>query len=200
MLGNKKVNPISDEWKARYQTLPAEVQDRIDAIDKMKPKEYQLKVIKKSKPEIKEGDIFLLSPDEDVYYYGKVLKANINHIKQDTFVQDKHLVFIFKTSTDSVSMNDYKSDYNDLLIRPTIVDISYWNKGFFFNVGNEPITNEEKSLDYGLLKIGIKTNTFCKEDGTVLNEKPEILGIFGISTITGVASKIRKELIIQSAM
>lgn len=200
MLGKKKENPIAEEWKMKYASQTKEVRDKLDAIDKMKPKEFQLKVIKKSKPKIKEGDIFVLSPIENVYFYGKVLKANINHISNDTFVQDKHLVFIFKNKTISQNIDGFNPNYSKLLIRPTIVDVSYWNKGFFFNVGNTQILEMEKKLDYGFLKIGFKANTYCKEDGTALDRKPEILGIFGVSTITGVASKVQKEIIIDPSL
>lgn len=198
MLGKTQENPVADEWKARYEALSTEVQAEIDAVDKMNAKEYQLNVIKRNNPKLKDGDIFLLNPVEGVYYYGKVMKANINHIKKDAFVHGKCLVFIFNCFTEGISIDAYKADYNDLLISPTIVDISYWNKGYFYNIGNEPITDEERNLDYGLLRIGIKSNVICKEDGTVLEKKPKILGIYGISTMTGVASRIRKEIIIQS--
>lgn len=196
MLGKKKVNPIADEWKLLYAQQSDKVKEKLDALDNMKPKDYQLKVIKKTKQEIKDGDVFILSPRDNIYFYGKVLKANISHISNDIFVQGKHLVFIFKNKSKNPSIDEFSTDYSELLIRPTIVDISYWNKGLFFNVGNIPITEAEKGMDYGFLKIGIKSNTYYKEDGTVMNNKPEMLGIFGISTITGVASKVEQQLII----
>lgn len=196
MLSKKKENPIADEWKKQYAEQSEEVKGRLDALDKMKPKDYQLKIIKKTKPVIKDGDVFVLSPRDNVYFYGKVLKANINHINNDTFVQGKCLVFIFRNKTNNPTIDEFEPDYSQLLIRPSIVDISYWNKGFFFNVGNVLITDYEKEMDYGFLKIGIKSNTYCKEDGVVLDKKPDVLGIFGISTITGVASKVEQQLII----
>ncbi|MCK4260913.1 MAG: immunity 26/phosphotriesterase HocA family protein [Halanaerobiales bacterium] len=196
MISKKKENPIADEWKKLYAEQPDEIKEKLDALDKMKPKEYQLRVIKKAKPILKDGDIFILSPRENVYFYGKVLKANINHINNDTFVQGKNLVFIFKNKTKKPTIDDFKPDYSQLLIRPAIVDISYWNKGLFCNVGNIPLSEYENELDYGFLKISIKSNIYCKKDGTVLEKKPEMLGIFGVSTINGIASKIEKQLII----
>ncbi|MTI58312.1 immunity 26/phosphotriesterase HocA family protein [Geosporobacter ferrireducens] len=198
MISNKKENPIADAWKKLYAEQSEEIKEKLDALDKMKPKDYQLRVIKKTKPELKDGDVFVLSPRENVYFYGKVLKANINHINNDTFVQGKHLVFIFKSKTEKPTIDDFNPDYLQLLIRPTIVDISYWNKGLFFNVGNSPISEYENEMDYGFLKIGIKSNVYCKEDGTVLDKKPKMLGIFGVSTISGIASKIEQQLIINS--
>ena len=196
MISKKKENPIADSWKMLYSEQPAEVKARLDAIDKMNPKDYQLRVIKKTKPEMKDGDVFVLSPRENVYFYGKVLKANINHINNDTFVQGNNLVFIFKNKTGSRTIDDFNPDYSQLLIRPTIVDNSYWTKGLFFNVGNIPLLKHEKEMDYGFLKIGIKSNMYCKEDGTVLDKKPEILGVLGVSTISGISTKVEQQLII----
>lgn len=45
-------------------------------------------------------------------------------------------------------------------------------------------------------RIGIKSDWYCKEDGTVLETKPKILGLYGITTITGIARLVEKELII----
>lgn len=72
MRGDKKNNPLADEWSKLYAVQPEEVKKKLDALDSMKPKEYQLKLIKRTKPEIKDGDVFVLSPNDNVYFYGKV--------------------------------------------------------------------------------------------------------------------------------
>lgn len=196
MSSIKKENPISDEWKKLYAAQPEEVKRKLDALDNMDPQDYQLRMIKRKRPTIVDGDIFVLSPRENVYFFGKVLKANINHINSNSFVQGNHLVFIFKKKSEQPSIDEFRSDYSQLLIRPAIVSNSYWNSGLFFNIGNFPISDYERNLDYGFLKLGFKSNSYCKEDGTELQKRPEILGSFGISTVTGVAAEIEQELII----
>jgi len=76
------------------------------------------------------------------------------------------------------------------------VDISYWNKGLFYTVGNVGISEYEENLDYGFYRIGINSNWYCKEDGRLLEGKPKILGVYGITTMTGIALQVEKELII----
>lgn len=196
MISNVNENPISNEWKHRYFELTADIKNKLDALDQMAPNEYQLRMIKKTKTDLLEGDVFVLSPRENIFFYGKVLKVNINHIEQDTFVHGKNVVFIFNNKTTKPTIDDFKPDYSQLLIRPAIVDASYWKKGLFYTVGNVGISDYEKNLNYGFYKIGINSNWYCKEDGTILESKPKFLGIFGIATITGIASSIEKELII----
>lgn len=196
MINNINENPILSEWKKRYSKQTADIKEKLDALDQMKPKDYQLRLIKKTKVKLRDGDVFVLSPRKNVFFYGKVLKTNINHIEKDTFVHGKNVVIIFNNKTTKPTIEDFKPDYSQLLIRPAIVDISYWNKGLFYTVGNVGISNYEEDLNYGFYKIGINSNWYCKEDGIILESKPKILGIFGISTITGIALQIEKELII----
>ena len=192
----KELNPLAKEWEERIANLPEDKKKALEELNNMNWKEYQLKVIKRKKPQIKDGDIFVLSPKEGVYFYGRVLQSNIDHITKDDFIQGKHVVFIFKSKTREISMDNLKIDYNELLIIPKIVDISYWNKGYFFNIGNIKLSQEEKELDYGFVDLGVFSDKFVKANGEEINYQPKILGIHGISTMTGVASTIQSELII----
>jgi len=191
-----KENPLANEWEKRYAEQPDDIKAKLDALDEMKPKDYQLNLIKRKRPSLKTGDVFVLSPRENIYFYGKVLNVNINHQTKDTFVHGKNVVFIFKNKTTKPAIDDFNPDYTQLLITPAIVDISYWNQGLFYNVGNIELSDFEKKLDYGFLKLGVHSNWYCKEDGTILKRRPKFLGIYGISTITGIASEIEEELII----
>lgn len=169
-----------------------------EKLDSFRNSDYQLRIIEKTKPKINTGDIFLLSPRENIYFYGKVLKTNIKTINNDTFVEGKHTVFIHKCKTHKKSMDDYNPNYDDLLINPSIVDISYWKSGFFYTIGNLPLTEIEKTLDYGFYKLGIpgiRDSWFCTEEGEKIDRQPKIKGIYGVATITGIAAEIEKEII-----
>ncbi len=187
-------NPISSKWKKRLSEQSSEVQNKIKELDTRNPKDYQLKVIRKSKAEPKEGDVFLVCPRDGIYFYGRVLKANIEHVEKDTFIHGKNVVVIFKCKTKVLDTSEYGSNYNDLLIGPEIVDSSYWSKGLFFTVANISIEPYEEELDYGFYSIG--KGKYLKENGLELTHQPQILGTYGIATITTVARNIEKELII----
>ena len=198
LLKDVNDNPISLYWKNLYSAQSNDIKSKLDGLDNARPKDYQLKVIKKSKTEPVEGDIFVLSPREDIYFYGRVLKSNINHISQDTFVHGKSVVVIFKCKNNEISMSNYYPNYNDLLIRPEIVDKSYWSKGYFFTIENKPLDDNEKKLDYGFYSIG--KGKFLKETGIEIDHQPVLLGTYGIATISGIAYEIEKELIIDSTL
>lgn len=194
LLSGINENPISSRWKKRLSEQPVEVQNKVKELNAKNPKDYQLKIIKKSKIGPKEGDVFLICPRDGVYFYGRVLKANIEHVEKDIFIHGKNVVVIFKCKTEILDMSKYSSNYNDILVGPEIVDSSYWSKGLFFTIANIPIEPYEEELDYGFYSIG--KGKYFKEDGIELTQQPQILGTYGIATITGVARNIEKELII----
>lgn len=169
-----------------------------EKLDSFRNSDYQLRVIKSTKPKINIGDVFLLSPRENIYFYGKVLKTNIKTINNDTFVEGKYTVFIHKCKTNQISLNNFNPNYDDLLINPSIVDISYWKKGYFFTIGNLPLTEIENTLNYGFYKLGIsgiRDGWFCTEEGEKIEHQPKIIGIYGVATITGISAEIEKEII-----
>ena len=186
-------NPLSARWKKRFSEQSIEIQNKLKQLDTIGVKDYQLKVIKKSKIEPKDGDIFVLSPREGIFFYGRVLKANIEHVTKDSFIHGKHVIVIFKCRTKSLDISNYYANYNDLLTGPDMVDNTYWTKGLFLTIGN--IENEmfESELDYGFYSIG-KCKYF-KENGHELDHQPKVLGIYGIATIAAIARNIEKELI-----
>jgi len=189
-------NPISQRWKERYASQTDEVKAKLDNLSGMNPKDYQLKVIKKSKVEPMEGDVFVLSPKENIYLYGKVLKANIQHVSNDIFIYGKSVIFIFKHLTNQINADSFTENYTNLLIEPSIVDSSYWKKGYFFTVSHDKSSEEEKLLDYGFYKLS--NGNYYTEEGIELNRIPKLLGTYGVSSITGIASKVWKELIIDT--
>ena len=59
------------------------------------------------------------------------------------------------------------------------------------------IKNKEQHSFSGFYKLHFKKNFYCKVSGEVLDHEPKYLGIHGLTTITGIASEIERELIIR---
>lgn len=194
-MNSSNESPVYLEYKKRYDMQPKEIKEKLD---NFRNADYQLRVIKKTRPKINIGDIFILSPRENIYFYGKVFKTNIKTKNNDTFVEGKQSIFIHKCKSSQISIDNFNPNYDNLLISPAIVDISYWQKGFFFTIGNLPLTDIENTLDYGFYKFGIhgiRDGWFCTEEGDKLNHQPRIKGIYGVATITGISAEIEKEII-----
>ena len=90
------------------------------------------------------------------------------------------------------------ANYNDLLVKPTIVTKQYWSNGSFFTIDNIPLTNLEKKLDYGFYDAF--NNCFISETGAKLDHQPQIICSKGISTLSGISYFIERELIIDKTL
>lgn len=185
-------NIISRKWRERISRLPADVTEKLDRLENSSPSEYQLQVIKRSRAYPEIGDIFKINPVNDLELFGIVLNNHINNINGD----DLLLVLIFRQNTDiSKSLADGVSE-DDLLIPPQIVGREYWSRGYFFNV--DKLDKPFDIADRGFYSVG-KGKLF-DEFGNELAKPPRLLGTFGVATITGVAKKIRQELIITGGL
>ena len=192
-------NPVSKRWQDRMDGLPEEIKRQIDTpIGK-----ENLKVLRRiRKIDVKEGDIFVCSMNGNVFYYGKVLKSNIQHKNPSDWVNGGNVVFIFRCKTSKKDLSDFSPDYKKLLIEPCIVLTRYWNKGFFETIGNIPLTDEEKKLDYGFFKSFILGNGgyFIKESGEEIDHMPDIYSIFGIMVDSGIYKLIKNETILDPTL
>jgi hypothetical protein len=191
--------PVSFEIAERCKKLPQNIQEKL-----LNFEIKQLQIIKKTRPkEIKTGDVFVLSPRKNIYFYGRVQKANINPIIEKSFVSGGSTIFIYKNKSKEISINNFKSSFDNLLIAPYIIGKNYWTQGYFYTIGNIPLTEEEKNVDYGFYKFTpfrIMQEQFLTEEGNILSTEPQIIGYYGITTITGIASEIEKELIIDPSL
>ncbi|MCR5824058.1 MAG: hypothetical protein K6G60_06470 [Lachnospiraceae bacterium] len=186
-LSYLKYNIISNRWRERYDKCPKEVKEKLDQLGNMFINEYQLKVIKRKRiyPEI--GDVFMVCPRDNIEYYGVVVNNHVNNNNGNDLI----VIFIFKSGVDIAQAIKNGVKKEDLLIEPEIVGKEYWTRGYFYNVGH---TSEMREKRYGFYSIG--KQKFFDEYGNDIHEEPYLLGTYGVSTISGIAYGINKELII----
>lgn len=180
-------NTYREKWEKRYNALSPEAQRQIDAINEMHWREYQLKKIKCTKEYPDEGDRFVLNPMENVYFVGIVVKNKIHSI----LGEDLLTVFIFRNVYRSLSEIPPVIQVDKLLIPPAVVGWEYWTRGYFSKIQSE--IHRKKPTTYGFYRI--ISGKYVNEYREQLVRKPKEIGIFGVATITGIASEIRKELI-----
>lgn len=143
-------------------------------------------------PEV--GDVFVLSFFEGKYLYGKVLET-LNECDVECQV-----VAIFKEESLDKDIKNFHPDYNNLIISPDIVFTGYWTKGLFQTIGNIPLTEEEKNLDYGFFdldNIDEGYGVFRNAKGEEIDHIPKYIAVAGIETIFGIYIEIRTEYYIE---
>lgn len=201
-------DPIKRYWDEKNKSLSEE---QLRLKKEMYEKDGNLQVLKRTRREKKDGDIFICSLNGKVYYYGRILQAKIEGNQDDWFNQCL-LVIIYREKTAEKNLKNFRGDYNNLLIVPCAITSQYWSMGMFETIGNIPLTEEEQNLDYGFWTdegVGtIKGNksvmlvpprAFTKVDGTLLDHLPKHIG-YGITTTIGVYHKIAVEAIIDPTL
>ena len=179
-------NIISRRWKERCANLPDDKRKKLETFEHS---DYQLQVIKRKRIYPQPGDIFQINPREDIYFYGIVVNNHINSINGD----DLLVVMIFCNDVDIQECIQKGVRAENLLIPPQIVGKEYWTRGYFYNVkrfdGVLDINN------YGFYKIGKRK--FVDEYGNEIHCEPELLEVYGVATVTGIARMVTQELIIR---
>ena len=188
-------NPLVERREAEYAQLPDEIVRKMKAVSSENPKEYQLKIIKRQRNiSISTGDMFLVQPIDGLFYVGQVIKSNLGEDAIDPFISGCHLIVIFDQPFSSIDVDTQTVpvDYYRLLIKPCIVDAVYWKRGYFFAKGNRsvPLVDEH---DYGFWSF--RRQSFQNLNGEPMESNPIVMGIYGVTTITGVASEMKRALI-----
>ena len=187
-------DPIEKLFKKRYESLSDETKHRLKKLDNICSSIYQPKLIKRKRPKLCRGDVFVMNLFEGIYFYGVVLNTGID----DSFM-GRNLVSVCilkkysKGMTEFLKVESLKTE--DILIRPSIISRVYWSNGFFYNTGEN--INGSIDIDYGFYSNPEKA--YVDEYGTKLESPPEIKNFFALTTMTGISSKMRYELIIDDS-
>ncbi len=182
-------NPILNASKARYEQQPHEVQSILDKIQDINYEKYQLQVIKKKRPRLEKGDLFLLNPFGNVYFYGVVLNADISNVMGHGLIT----ICIFKKYTHSIQDANIHEVFTkkDILLKPSTVIKAYWTNGYFYNIGRVETLPE---INYGFYDMA--HDIYVDDFGKKLSETPNIATYFSLVTMEGVVWNLYYELVI----
>lgn len=187
-LKNINDNVIANQWKQRYSEQPNEIKEKLDELENKELKYYQLQVIKRKKVYPQIGDIFKINPKEDIILYGIVINNHISNINGEELL----VILIFKEGVDITNIQYEDMKNMQFLLPPQIVGKEYWTKGYFYNIDHiDKISNIK---NYGFYSIG--KGKYFDEYGNEIKFAPQLLGTYGVVTISGIARKINRELII----
>lgn len=192
-------NPLLKRLEERRKNL---TENQIKLIKQVPAKGENLKVLKRARKENHDGDIFVCTLNGIVYYYGKILKAKVVKNDPSSWENGCILVCLFREKTNVRDLRNYKGDYNNILMEPFIVTSQYWSNGWFETIGNEPLTEKDKNLDYGFYSkdfIG-SMGGFYRDTGDPLNHFPKHFSGRGVTTLVGVYLELREKSIIDPSL
>lgn len=147
--------------------------------------------MKKSTKQPQEGDVFVLQPIRDMFYYGKVIQTNLRSV--DSFINGMTLIYIYKYySSNKEIPNDLEKE--ELLIAPVIVNHQPWRKGYFETVGNIGVSEREKNIDFSFWDILKEKYVDINGQAIVLDSKPKYRSIYGLGSYGVVGKDVQRAL------
>ena len=149
----------------------------------------QLIAMQKSLKKPCVGDVFVLQPVYGIFYFGKVIQSDL--YSDDSFIRGMFLVYIYDySSTKKEIVTDFEN--SKFLIAPMIINKQPWLKGYFETIGNTPVTDQEKNVDYGFWDVMKKHYVDIK--GNVLDNPPKYNSIYGLGSYGILTKEVFKAL------
>lgn len=145
--------------------------------------------MKKSLKKPSEGDVFVLQPKKNIFYFGKVIQTNLKSV--DSFVNGMSLIYIYKhCSMDKIIPHNLED--SGLLIAPVIVNNQPWKKGYFETIGNIDVSASDKNINFAFWDV-------LKEDyidikGDIVKDKPQYWSIYGLGSYGVVGKEVQKAI------
>ncbi|MUT68351.1 immunity 26/phosphotriesterase HocA family protein [Paenibacillus sp. NEAU-GSW1] len=151
----------------------------------------ELIAMKKSRKKPLEGDVFVIQPMENHYYFGKVIKTNIQG--KNLNFQGMNLIFIYNILSHNKEIPRNIDEY-ELLFAPTVVNFQGWLKGYFETVGNQPISIKESNIDFGFFDDYETHDKLYNLEGERISHKPKYLDFVGLASYGYVGRQVHRVL------
>ncbi len=194
-------NILAKKYNEKYNALSEEKKKECDALDDMHYKELLPRVIKRKRKYPEKGDVFVVSPFDGVYFFGMVINNHVRYSNCDDCI----VVMIFKDHTNDISNIEFTPNFDNLIIKPSIVAQGHWTRGYFYNVSKAEVPDD---LDYGffdqrfVIRDGERVDIyrFLNEYGKPLDHEPKYLGFYGLTSDIGITHPMRRELIFDDSI
>lgn len=191
----ENMNPIRRRYVQWFNSLSEEQQIAMKGIDNLSKEEFYLKKIKrKRKPNIVPGTIFAMHLPENVYLYGKVIQEaeNFPMIDPGFFI-----IMLSNIVTKELENVEFKINESTILAGPMIIGDGLWRNGTSFTTGYYELTEDEKTLDIGFMKMhGANNYYLLDKHGGTTDREAKFLDYCAYTTIYGIEYEIRKQVIL----
>ncbi|GAA0256179.1 hypothetical protein GCM10010492_66340 [Saccharothrix mutabilis subsp. mutabilis] len=107
--------------------------------------EPNLRVLQKSRRRPEVGDLFVLSPRDDLYVFGRVISDQARWAQVDPQIPPVNLIYVHRYTSPVVEVPpDAELQAGTLLISPTMVNNLPWSRGYFQTIANIPLRPGER--------------------------------------------------------
>jgi hypothetical protein len=138
-------------------------------------------VMKKSRKKPNVGDVFAVQPEEGLYYFGKVIKTDVE--SKDGFINGSNLIFVYNYASDTKIPPNNLDEFK-LLFPPCFIGKYLWSDGIFETIANMGVTENDRSVDFGFKSY----HGIIDENAHKIDRIPEYLDIYAYGTNAHIES------------
>lgn len=152
--------------------------------------ETNLVVLKKSRIEPKEGDVFCFRPRGRGYFLGRVIsiEATIKSMTHCVLIYLFAKEYIEKVIPDQLLVGD-------LLVPPCLTNRLPWSKGYFETIGNRKFVPGEKLPVHCFLDVFFKEEArYFDEFGNIHSDRFDPCGIYGLGSYRTIDDAVSNAL------
>lgn len=149
----------------------------------------QLIAMKKTRKAPTEGDIFVLQPLSNIFYFGKVIQTNL--VSKDSFINGMTLIYIYDNCSQNKEIPE-NLENSIFLVPPIIVNNQPWQRGYFETICNTAVLEKEKKINYGFWDVLKKE--FVDVSGKRLRSEPAWWSIYGLGSYGIVGKEVQKAI------
>ncbi len=185
-------NPVKKYWDDRMKNQPSVVKEQIKQLLEKGYMTDELVFIQRKRPKLKPGDVFVVQPKENIFFYGLIIG-----ICSRPDCKCQVTACIFRNLTNKMTMNDFRADFRNLLLPPLNLFKEPWTSGYFYNIGHADLDSMQIP-SYAFYHIFSGSVVTAK--GEHVKMMPELIGLSAICGIGSVALQITQELIIDPSI
>ena len=145
--------------------------------------------MRKTTKKPQEGDVFVLQPISGIFYFGKVIKTNVE--STDGFINGMFLIYIYQYYAHDKEIPQ-GLDSKELLIAPMIVNNQPWRKGYFETIGNVEVSEKDRSVDFAFWDI--LKEKYVNIKGQEIEIKPRYCGTYGLGSYGAVGKEVQRAI------
>ena len=149
----------------------------------------ELIAMKKSSKHPQQGDVFILQPQKNLFYFGKVIQINLK--STDSLIKGMTLIYIYDSSNGEKVVPKH-FDEEELLISPIIVNNQPWIRGYFETIDNISVSEREKNLEFGFWDL--LTREYVDVQGKKIKNRPKYCSIYGLGSYGIVGKEVQNAL------
>jgi len=148
-----------------------------DTYEMTDPQITNIRVMRPTRPKLRGGDLFVVNPADGLYVFGRVIEADLP--RQRAPMPGAALIYVYRFGSASTEPPWSELRPNALLLPPMFINRMPWTRGYFLNVGHQPLQDSDLLERHCFRRWN---GTYVDRDGALLDREYQPCGDWGLAS------------------